>query len=527
MTPRLSAVLIARDEADCLGRCLSSIRNVADEIVVLDTGSSDETPRIAEAHGARLFHGKWSGDFAAARNEALSHATGDWILWIDADEELVASVEQVRSLLAADAHAFQVEIENLTHDLDDTQRVIHPALRLFRRLAGTAWAGRIHEQVIGLGGPAHGVEGPFLRHFGYRPAVMAAKNKHARTIALLESEIAAEPENAFQRFNLANALLVAGRTEEAYHHARQATIRIPDRASYGALAWFVRLQCAPDAPSVLVDADIADQAGWGGLFVEFARTQAHLLLGEPEKALSCANLALTAPWPIDSAGDRDIAIYKSRFLRAQCFLALDNYSAALLDANDVVAVAPTFAPALRLKAECLRRLGQPCLAAFEAAWHAAPESLAIWNSWVEICEEQNEGSRLIAAYEALAQRRPLDAPLLVNWGRALENAGDEESALDKFRLAAEAEPNDPNVLLNLADAFARRGCWADAAGGYEAALRLNPQNPQAWFALGNAFAHSGLAASAIRAYDLCLRFDPAHEMARHNREIVAQAPVAA
>src|SRR6187549_3569398 len=85
---RLSIAIIARNSAEALAETLVSVRNLADEIVVLDTGSTDETPMIAERLGAKLFRKSWEDSFAAARNACLTHVSGDWVLWMDAGERL-------------------------------------------------------------------------------------------------------------------------------------------------------------------------------------------------------------------------------------------------------------------------------------------------------------------------------------------------------------------------------------------------------------------------------------------------------
>jgi glycosyltransferase involved in cell wall biosynthesis len=83
--PTISATMIVRDEHDFLDGCLTSLAGFADEVVVVDTGSVDDTVAIAERHGARVSHLAWTGNFAVARNHALTLATGDWRLSIDAD----------------------------------------------------------------------------------------------------------------------------------------------------------------------------------------------------------------------------------------------------------------------------------------------------------------------------------------------------------------------------------------------------------------------------------------------------------
>ncbi|MBP5974452.1 glycosyltransferase family 2 protein, partial [Brasilonema sp. CT11] len=80
--------MIVKNEEATLSKCLGSVKNVVDEMVVLDTGSTDSTPQIAEKFGAKVHHFEWCNDFSAARNEALKYVTGDWILVLDADETL-------------------------------------------------------------------------------------------------------------------------------------------------------------------------------------------------------------------------------------------------------------------------------------------------------------------------------------------------------------------------------------------------------------------------------------------------------
>ena len=87
---RCSLCMIVRDEERYLAGCLESVVDLVDEIVVVDTGSTDSTPDIARRFGARVFNFQWVDDFSAARNESLRHATGEWIFWLDADERLDA-----------------------------------------------------------------------------------------------------------------------------------------------------------------------------------------------------------------------------------------------------------------------------------------------------------------------------------------------------------------------------------------------------------------------------------------------------
>jgi glycosyltransferase involved in cell wall biosynthesis len=105
MPTRVSAIIIARDEAHCIAGCLDSLVSVADEIIVVDSGSTDGTPDIARSYGAQVHHADWPG-FGAQKNRALSLATGDWVLSIDADERVTPSLaESIQSVIELDAAA--------------------------------------------------------------------------------------------------------------------------------------------------------------------------------------------------------------------------------------------------------------------------------------------------------------------------------------------------------------------------------------------------------------------------------------
>jgi len=147
--PTLSACLIVRNESLVLERCLASLSGVVDEIVVVDTGSTDATPEIAAGFGARICRHAWRGDFSAARNVGLDAASGDWILTIDADEYLDAgSRRQIRAVVdQADADGILVTVRNLLAPEDLIQSAESRIVRLFRRRDDVRFAGIIHEEV--------------------------------------------------------------------------------------------------------------------------------------------------------------------------------------------------------------------------------------------------------------------------------------------------------------------------------------------------------------------------------------------
>jgi hypothetical protein len=208
MAPLLSACLIVKNEAANLGRCLASLAPVVDEIVVVDTGSTDDT--VAIAHGApktRVVEAAWTDDFAAARNLSLEAAEGAWILVVDADEELLAPPAGfVERLESSPDDGFLVRVRNLqpagalvTHDEQ-------PTVRLFRRRVDLRFRGRIHEQIapaIRDAGGTIGTSPLVIVHHGYvADVVQGDRSRRARNLALLEQELEAHPDDPYLYFQL-------------------------------------------------------------------------------------------------------------------------------------------------------------------------------------------------------------------------------------------------------------------------------------------------------------------------------------
>jgi hypothetical protein len=194
--PDLSLCLIVRDEAARLPACLASVRPLRAEIVVVDTGSADDTPDIARAAGARVAELPWPGDFAAARNASLALATGRWVLVLDADETLpAASVEAVRKIVAGPAdHACSlVQRSSLAAGAG---HVVVRIVRLFPRHPGVRFERPVHEQVntsLERSGIRIVDTEVVLDHSGYADA-RVMPGKLARNRALIEAALAREPD---------------------------------------------------------------------------------------------------------------------------------------------------------------------------------------------------------------------------------------------------------------------------------------------------------------------------------------------
>jgi glycosyltransferase involved in cell wall biosynthesis/Tfp pilus assembly protein PilF len=205
--PTLSVCMIVKDEEKNLPRALSSIKGLADEIIVVDTGSKDKTVDIAKSFGAKVYYFDWCDDFSAARNESLRHATKDYILWLDADDEF--ETEKRKDLkLALSRHrgcAFCLVVRLLTGV--SVEEFLQP--RVFPNFRGIRFEGRIHEQIapslLRLKIPMKSLE-ISITHHGYKEHE-SVKFKLERNKTLLEAELRRDPKDLTTKTFYARTLL--------------------------------------------------------------------------------------------------------------------------------------------------------------------------------------------------------------------------------------------------------------------------------------------------------------------------------
>lgn len=230
--------MIVRNEADNLERVLGSLRRVVDRIVVVDTGSLDETVRLAEKAGAEVSHFPWVDDFSAARNAALDRATGDWILWIDADEAL--SPHSVRELKKAIRDPSSLGCLVVRHDLQtDAPNAAYTQmwqLRLFRNRPDLRFRGRCHpdfEPSLFEVAKREGLEvresGIVLKHWGYTEDRKPAKLIRARK--LLEAELQDRPGQLYYEVEYVRTLMAMAERRAAANALNSLMLRLGDQLS--------------------------------------------------------------------------------------------------------------------------------------------------------------------------------------------------------------------------------------------------------------------------------------------------------
>ncbi len=227
-TPLLSVCMIVRNEQKLLPGCLQSIRDVADEIIVLDTGSDDDTREIAREYGAKVHEHPWQHDFSLHRNQVLALASGEWVLSIDADERLQPeSAAILRELLAQtpdDICGLRVQIQDFNARGGINYTIRYP--RLYRRIDGVYYDGIVHNQVHI---PGKTIDAPIIiRHLGYDLDRKTMRRKFKRTVSLLRKQIRTRPDDPQPYFYLANTYSHYERHEKAVFFARKTIELVQD-----------------------------------------------------------------------------------------------------------------------------------------------------------------------------------------------------------------------------------------------------------------------------------------------------------
>jgi tetratricopeptide (TPR) repeat protein len=213
--------MIVKNEATTLPKCLSSVVNVVDEMIVLDTGSSDRTPSIAREFGAKVYDFVWCNDFSKARNAALKYVTGDWVLVLDADETLTPKiVPYLKKALTIEEYLLvnlvrqEVGAEQSPYSLVSRLFRNHPEIRFdrpYHALVDDSVAAILQREPqwqIGY------LEGVAILHAGYQKSAIAENNKYAKAQATMEGFLATHPHDPYVCSKLGALYVEVGKIDQ-------------------------------------------------------------------------------------------------------------------------------------------------------------------------------------------------------------------------------------------------------------------------------------------------------------------------
>ncbi|ABW26033.1 glycosyltransferase [Acaryochloris marina] len=234
----LSLCMIVKNEAASLSRCLKSVEGWVDEMIIVDTGSTDNTPSIAQSFGAKVYNYAWNNDFAAARNFGLQYVQSDWVLVLDADEVLNPEVKpQLQGILQQEN---LLAVTLLRHEVGAQQSPYSLLSRLFRNHPHIRFQRPYHELiddcVLALQKQeSHWQVGHIpevaIEHFGYQVDAIATRNKHQRACEIMAAALANNPNDAYLCSKLGALYVDMGQVEPGMHLLQQGLNLDPPEAS--------------------------------------------------------------------------------------------------------------------------------------------------------------------------------------------------------------------------------------------------------------------------------------------------------
>ncbi|MEA4841971.1 MAG: glycosyltransferase [[Clostridium] symbiosum] len=204
---KISLCMIVKNEEKYIAQCLKSAALLVDEIIIVDTGSTDNTLEIASEFQPKIFRHPWENDFGKARNHSLAQATGDWILVLDADESLyMEDIQKLKDILKqTKANGVSLKFHNFIDEGSEENYNTHMGVRIFKNHC-FHYQGAIHEQLMPINNTvAINIETTDVRvrHFGYLKS-NSGKKKRERNIPIIQKLLDENPQDSFQLFNMGN-----------------------------------------------------------------------------------------------------------------------------------------------------------------------------------------------------------------------------------------------------------------------------------------------------------------------------------
>ena len=528
---RLSLCMIVRDSAGTLRPCLESIRRWVDEMVIVDTGSRDETPRIVEELGGRLFHFPWCDDFAAARNESLRHARGDWLFWMDSDDTIPEECgRQLRELVERDSDpsilGFVMQVhcpgggENGDRENDVT---VVDHVKLIRNRADLRFEGRIHEQILPAIRRAGGTVAwtdMYVVHSGSDPSPEAQERKRRRDLHLLHLELREWPGHPFTLFNLGMTYVDGGNFEEAEAFLKRSIDHSsPDeshlRKAY-ALLVYAQMQQGRQEEALATsrrgreffpqDVELRFREGVTlhelGRLAEAARIYHDVLSNPDERHFNSIDRGLTG--------------FKARQNLAVVYTEMGELERAEQEWRGVTQEVPRYRAGWQGLGEVLLRGRRNCEALsvaehcirepdLKAVGHLLKSRLAMASGDLKIA---------LAEVESALAADPADRASLESRCQILFDHGPASQAEVALRALIECYPNDPSGHHNLGTLLLKLKRYDEAAWSLRQALRHRADAPATYLHLGYALKGSERVDEAVAAWRQVLRLAPDHEAAR-------------
>jgi tetratricopeptide (TPR) repeat protein len=452
--------MIVRDEEQNLEACLDPVRDLVDELVVVDTGSFDRTREVAASLGARVLDFAWRDDFAAARNHGLAAARGEWIFWLDADDRLSPAdarrLDGVFGRVGREPAGYLMEVVSLgAHGLA-VNRVVHP--RLFKNDPALRFEHRVHEQIAPAieraGGKLRQVD-VTIRHVGYQ-GTDRLRGKLERNLRLAELNCEDRPMCGIAHHFLALTLVDLGRADEALSPLTVAVVAARNALAHAPRSAFAREVLFTEITALVGVGDLGratDAAREllthfpGDAEIELLEVEVLAAADRLDEAERTLRARRRAPKGVVSAARREgVHALREAHLLAQVVMLQGRAKQAELALRDLVGRQPNFGP----------------------GWLSLGQALIAQGKNVELGE-------LLRTLGALEPSGVACTTLRAEQASAL---GRHEEAVEMLAPALDAAPSDPFLLRAAAlVAVAQAAPAVDARAAVAAALRATPLCP--------------------------------------------------
>lgn len=328
--PLLSLCIITKDEENRLPSCLQHIKEIADEIIIVDTGSTDNTLQIAKQFGAKTYRKKWTNDFGAARNYALDKAKGKWVLFLDADETILQEeIKQIPPLLdnpMTEGYLFYIDTYLENHEVASHTQ----ALRLFRNRKEYRYQYRVYERIPDEVMTITKETGITIYH---QPNPDRHRYMQQLKMDLLKEEIITQPTDSYLRYVYGIELLNKNDYEQSIVHFQEALKYIDN---YHIFSPHLYKLLAYSLESIEKYKEVIDTTNEGLIYYPFytdlvyLRGKAYKELEQYQQALNdferCMQLGDAAANMVPEVG---IGSYKALYLSGQIHEELLNFDTAI------------------------------------------------------------------------------------------------------------------------------------------------------------------------------------------------------
>ncbi|MCX5752131.1 MAG: tetratricopeptide repeat protein, partial [Candidatus Krumholzibacteria bacterium] len=487
----ISVCMIARDEEEHIAEALMSVKDLVDEMIVVDTGSKDATILEAKRLGARVYEIPWNNDFSEARNFALSKATREWILVIDADELISRDDhEKIRALVReTESAAFIFEQCTYTNALCGPGLRTHSdrdgastgfaacfsdrQIRLFRGGAGVRYACEIHENVeesLMLADIPVRESGLVIHHYGRIAQSDRVYRKAAAWCALAREGVGACPGASMYLYEMAVQLLELGRADGALAHAEVALDLDPQRWEFWNIAGLAHLRSGGKEKAISCFRDGLRAAG--ETHAELSNNMGVALMenGESAEALLHFERAL------ELDGDNADVL---RNAASACAL-VGEFDRGLEYIARSLSMDPFAAHSHAIHADIRYRLNDCSSAAriLETMRFLPDTPFKVYLKVIQLYTRMHLIDEAAEVVRRAMEEFPERVDLRYLAGKIAELHGDDDRAIVLYRRALAADPGHADALSSLGCIHERRSNLDDALAAFREALRLKPHDAE-------------------------------------------------